>query len=192
MTMDRPDTKTLMSARALLRKHWGLFLAEGILLLVLGIAAIALPPIATLTFTLLLGWLFLISGIAGLISTFWMRGAPGFWWSLLSGVLAIAAGAVLIGSPASGVLSLTLVLIAFFIIEGVASIMYALDHRRELAGGWVWMLISGAVDLVLAAMIFVGLPASAAWAIGLLVGINMIFGGLALILMALNARKANS
>lgn len=94
--------------------------------------------------------------------------------------------------PLNGVLSLTFVLIAFFVIEGVASIMFALDHRRELSGRWEWMLASGVVDLILAAIIFTGLPGSAAWALGLIVGVNMIFGGSALIAMALYARDRGS
>ena len=171
-----------------LRKHWGLFLAEGIILILLGIIAIVVPPLATLAVTLVLGWLFLISGIAGLVTTFWMRSAPGFWWALLSAVLGIVAGVVLLGWPVSGAVSLTLVLISFFIIEGVVSIMYALQHRAELSGGWPWMLVSGIVDLVLAAMILMGLPGTAAWAIGLLVGINMLFGGVAMVAMAIQAR----
>ena len=125
----------------------------------------------------------------GLITTFWMRQAPGFWWALLSAVLAIAAGIVLLVWPLSGVLSLTLVLIVFFTIEGVASIMYALEHKRELSGRWGFMLASGIVDLILASIIFVGLPGTAAWAIGVLVGINMVFGGSALIAMAMHARE---
>jgi uncharacterized membrane protein HdeD (DUF308 family) len=104
-------------------------------------------------------------------------------------VLAIAAGIVLLVWPLSGVLSLTLVLIVFFTIEGVASIMYALEHKRELSGRWGFMLASGLVDLILAAVIFVGLPGTAAWAIGVLVGINMVFGGSALIAMAMHARE---
>jgi uncharacterized membrane protein HdeD (DUF308 family) len=68
--------------------------------------------------------------------------------------------------------------------------MYALDHKRELSGQWGWMLTSGIVDLALSAMILAGLPSSAVWAIGLLVGINMMFGGTALIAMALHARNA--
>jgi uncharacterized membrane protein HdeD (DUF308 family) len=90
----------------------------------------------------------------------------------------------------SGAFSLTLLMITFFIIEGVVSIMFALDHKRELSGQWVWMLLSGIVDLVLAAIIFAGLPGTAAWALGLLLGINMIFGGSALIAMALHAHKS--
>jgi len=159
-------------------------------LLVLGATAVVLPPIATLAVTILFGWLFLVSGIVGLVTTFWMRQAPGFWWSLASAVLGIIVGALLLASPVTGALSLTLVLIAFFLIEGAVSIMFALDHRRELSGQWGWMLMSGIIDLVLAIMIFAGLPSTAAWAVGLLVGINMIFGGTALIAMALHARKA--
>jgi len=172
-----------------LHEHWVLFLIEGIILVVLGLGAIVIPPIATLAIELLLGWLFLISGIVGSISTFWMRQAPGFWWSLVSALLAIVAGVVLLLWPLSGILSLTLVLIVFFVIEGGTSIMFALDHKRELSGRWEWMLASGIIDLVLAAIIIAGLPGTAAWAIGLLVGINMVFGGSALIAIALHARE---
>lgn len=170
------------------RDHWVLFLVEGIVLLILGFLAIVIPPLATLAVTILLGWLFFISGIVGLFTTFWARHAPGFWWSLLSAALGIGAGVVLLAWPVGGAVSLTLVLIVFFLIEGVASIMYAMEHRQQLSGRWGWMLASGIVDLILAAMIFAGLPGTAAWALGLLVGINMLFGGSALIAMALHAR----
>jgi uncharacterized membrane protein HdeD (DUF308 family) len=178
------------AAVAVLHEHWVLFLVEGVVLLVLGATAVVLPPIATLAVTILLGWLFLVSGIIGLFTTYWMRHAPGFWWSLLSAVLGIVVGAMLLASPLTGAFSLTLVLVAFFLVEGAASIMFALDHKRELSGQWGWMLASGIIDLALAIMIFAGLPSTAAWAVGLLVGINMIFGGAALIAMALHARTA--
>ena len=174
-----------------IREHWGLFLTEGIILVVHGLLAIIIPPIATIAVTIFLGWLFLISGIVGLVTTFWARHAPGFWWSLLSAVLAIAAGIVLLGWPIPGAVSLTLLLIAFFIIEGVLSILYAFEHKKELSGRWGWMLISGIIDLILAAIIWGGLPGTAAWALGLLVGINMLFGGSAMIAMALHARNAD-
>jgi uncharacterized membrane protein HdeD (DUF308 family) len=189
MTMNQPNIEQIQRAVASsLHEHWKLFLIEGIVLVGLGLIAIVVPPIATLAFEILFGWLFLISGVLGLITTFWMRNAPGFWWSLLSAVLGIAAGIVLLAQPLSGVLTLTLILILFFTMEGVASIMFALEHKRELTGRWGFMLASGIVDLVLAGIIFVGLPGTAAWAIGLLVGINMVFGGSALIAMALHAR----
>jgi uncharacterized membrane protein HdeD (DUF308 family) len=175
-----------------LRDGWRFLLIEGIILAALGAAAVIVPPIATLAVEIFLGWLFFISGIVGLVMTFMMRHAPGFWWSLFSAVLSIAAGAVLIGWPVSGALSLTLILIAFFILEGIATIMYALDHKRELSGRWGLMLASGIVDLALAAIIFAGLPGTAAWAIGLLVGINMLFGGAALIGLAMHARHATA
>jgi uncharacterized membrane protein HdeD (DUF308 family) len=189
MTMNQPNIEQIQRAVATsLHEHWVLFLVEGIVLVVLGLLAIVVPPIATLAVEILFGWLFLISGILGLVTTYWMRQAPGFWWSLVSAVLGIAAGIVLLVWPVSGVLSLTLILIVFFTIEGIATIMYALEHKRELSGRWGWMLASGIVDLILAAIIFIGLPGTAAWAIGLLVGINMVFGGSALIAMALHAR----
>jgi uncharacterized membrane protein HdeD (DUF308 family) len=118
-----------------------------------------------------------------------MRNAPGFWWALLSAVIALAAGVILILWPISGVLSLTLVLIAFFAVEGIATLMYAFEHKAQLSGRWGWMLASGVVDLILAGIIFAGLPGTAAWALGLLVGINMLFGGTAMIGMALAARN---
>jgi uncharacterized membrane protein HdeD (DUF308 family) len=125
------------AAAATLHEHWVLFLVEGVVLLVLGATAVVLPPIATLAVTILFGWLFLVSGIVGLVTTFWMRHAPGFWWSLVSAVLAIVVGVLLLASPLIGAFSLTLVLIAFFLVEGAVSIMFALDHRRELSGQWV-------------------------------------------------------
>src|SRR5690348_644809 len=172
-----------------LHQHWVLFLVEGVVLLVLGATAIVIPPLATLAATLVLGWLFLVSGVVGLFTTFLMRHAPGFWWSLISAALGVLVGSLLLARPVSGAYSVTLVLIAFFIVEGVASIMFALEHRRELSGRWGWMLASGIVDLILAGIIFAGLPLSAAWALGLLVGINLVFGGSALIAMALHARS---
>jgi uncharacterized membrane protein HdeD (DUF308 family) len=176
------------AVKSAIHEHWVLFLIEGIVLVLLGAIAIVVPPLATLTYTILIGWIFLVSGVVGLITTFWMRHAPGFWWSLLSALIAIAAGFLLLGWPVTGALSLTLVLTSFFIVEGIASIMYAIEHRNQLTGRWGWMLVSGIIDLILAAIIIAGLPGTAAWAIGLLVGINMLFGGGALIGMALAAR----
>jgi uncharacterized membrane protein HdeD (DUF308 family) len=177
---------------ASLHLHWRAFLIEGIVLLILGLFAIVIPNVATLAVEVFIGWVLLLSGVVGLISTFRMRGAPGFGWSLLSAVIAIAAGVILLAWPLSGVLSLTLILTAFLTIEGVASIMMALTHRHGFSARWALLLVSGLVDLILAAMIFLNLPATAAWAIGLLVGINMVFGGSALISMALQARSAAS
>jgi uncharacterized membrane protein HdeD (DUF308 family) len=190
MSIDSGEANQLQRALAQsIREHWVLFLIEGIVLVVLGLLAIIIPPIATIAVTIFLGWLFLISGVVGLVTTFWARHAPGFWWSLLSAALAIVAGIVLLAWPVSGAVSLTLLLIVFFTIEGVVTIMYALEHKKDLSGRWGWMLTSGIIDLILAAIILAGLPGTAAWALGLLVGINMLFGGTALIAMAMHARS---
>ena len=190
MSMNQPDLRSAQRAVAeAMREHWVLFLVEGIVLVVLGLLAIVIPPLATLWVTVMIGWLFLISGVVGLVTTFWAKGAPGFWWSLVSAVIAIIAGLFLLVDPLSGTVSLTLVLIVFFIFEGVASIMYGIEHRKEASSRAGWIIASGVIDLILAAIIFSGLPGSAAWAIGLLVGINMVFGGTSLIAMALAAKS---
>jgi uncharacterized membrane protein HdeD (DUF308 family) len=177
--------------RAAIQLHWKAFLIEGIVLVVLGLAAIILPALASLAITIFLGWLFLVSGVVGLAMTFWARQMPGFWWSLLSALLALGAGIVLLARPVQGTLTLTIVVGAYFLAEGVFTIMYALAHRRELSERWGWLLASGAVDLILAGIIIAGLPGSALWAIGLLVGFDMAFGGISLIGMALAARDAD-
>jgi len=187
------DFSRLQSAMSqTVKAHWKAFLFEGILLAVLGIAALILPPLASLAITIFLGWMFLISGIGGLIVTYWARSTPGFWWSLISAALAVFAGMLLLARPMQAVLTLTIVLGAYFLAEGVATIMYALEHRRELSSRWSWLLISGLVDIAISFMVITGLPSTAEWAIGVLVGINLLFGGATLIGMALAARNSNS
>jgi uncharacterized membrane protein HdeD (DUF308 family) len=191
MTIDKENLKKFRAAVATsLHEHWGLFLSEGIILVILGITALLLPAVATFAVTIVIGWVLLLSGVVGLISTFRMRSAPGFWWSLFSAILAIIAGVILLSWPLSGVVSLTLVLTVFLLFEGVASIMLALDHRRNASGHWGMLLASGIIDLILAAFIFLGLPGTAVWILGLVVGVNMLFGGSALISMAWHARAA--
>jgi len=187
------DLSRLQSAMSqTVKTHWKAFLFEGILLVVLGVAALILPPLASLAIAIFLGWMFLISGIGGLIVTYWARSTPGFWWSLISAALAVLAGALLLARPMQAVLTLTIVLGAYFLAEGIATIMYALEHRRELSGRWSWLLISGLVDIAISFMVITGLPSSAEWAIGVLVGINLLFGGSTLIGMALAARNGDT
>lgn len=174
------------------KAHWKAFLFEGILLVVLGIAALIVPPLASLAIAIFLGWMFLISGIGGLIVTYWARSTPGFWWSLVSAAVAVLAGLLLLARPMQAVLTLTIVLGAYFLAEGVATIMYALEHRRELSSRWSWLLIAGLVDIAISFLVITGLPSSAEWAIGVLVGINLLFGGASLIGMALAARNGNT
>src|ERR1700687_4508460 len=189
MTLPQDITRLQSEMRSAVHEHWKAFLIEGILLAVLGLAAMMAPLIASLAFTIFLGWMFLISGAAGLAMTFWARQMPGFWWSLISAALAVAAGIILLAQPVQGTLTLTIVVGAYFLAEGVATIMYALEHRRELSERWSWLLVAGIMDILIAAIIIAGLPGSALWAVGLLVGINLLFGGATLIGMALAARN---
>src|SRR6202007_1332251 len=149
MTLPQDIERLQSRMRAAVSEHWKAFLIEGILLVILGLAAMIVPPLASLAVTIFLGWMFLISGIAGLALTFWARQMPGFWWSLISAALAVLAGLVLLARPVQGTLTLTIVVGAYFLAEGVATIMYALEHRRELSERWSWVLISGLIDIVI-------------------------------------------
>lgn len=179
-------TATRDTVAAAVRRHRGLFLFEGILLSGLGVLAVLVPAVASVAATIFFGWLLLVSGIVGLFTTFRGRQVPGFRWSLLSAIIGIVAGALLLGAPVQGALSLTSILIAFLLVEGAVTIFYALEHRNGLSR-WGMMLASGIVDLVLGLMLLAGLPGTAVWALGLLIGVNMLVGGASLILMALSA-----
>jgi uncharacterized membrane protein HdeD (DUF308 family) len=192
MTTEFDQARAVQQLGGAVRRHWVLFLSEGIALVILGWLALMAPAIASVAATVFFGWILLLSGIVGLVATFRARQAPGFGWSLLSALVGIAAGALLLGWPLQGTLSLTAVLIAFLLLEGGVSIMYALEHRNALSHRWGWMLASGILDVALGVLLFVGLPGTALWALGLLLGINLLFGGWALILMALRARPASS
>src|SRR5438034_388069 len=115
MTLPQDVTRMQSEMRAAVREHWQAFLIEGILLAVLGFAAMIVPPLASLAVAIFLGWMFLISGIGGLIVTFWARDMPGFWWSLFSAAMAVLAGMILLARPVQGILTLTIVVGAYFL-----------------------------------------------------------------------------
>lgn len=188
MSTPNPIDSMEKKVKASVTQHWKVYLIEGILLVILGFAAIVVPPLASIAVAIFLGWMFLISGIAGLFLTFSARQTPGFWWALVSAIVAIVAGGILLWRPVEGAFSLTIVVGAYFLAEGVATIMYALEHRKELTGRWGWVLFGGVMDIIIAGIIISGLPGSALWAVGLLAGINLVFGGATLIGMALAAR----
>ena len=170
------------------QRHWQLYLIEGILLVLLGIAAVLIPVLASLAVAIFLGWVFLIGGIAGLVTSLGGRHAAGFGWALASAVITIAASVVLLFWPVTGALSLTLVVAAYLVADGFVSMMLAVEHRRQLASRWIWLFINGVIDVVLAGLIVWLLPQAALWILGVIVGIDFIFGGGALIAMAIGAR----
>jgi uncharacterized membrane protein HdeD (DUF308 family) len=174
-----------------IHQHWKLFLLEGILMVVLGMLAVGLPNISTLEIELLVGWLLIIGGGFRVATIFRKRHLPGFWWSLFSSIIAMAVGVILITRTMQGVITLTLVMAVFFVIEGVAAVFVALDFRQHLRH-WRLMLFSGLINLVLAYLIWRGWPNTATWIIGLYVGIYMIFLGVPLIMTAIAARRIGS
>lgn len=171
-----------------LRRHWVPFLFEGGVLIMLGVLAILIPLVTAVGGVIVNGWLILVSGFVGLISTVMTRKTPGFLWSLASAVLGVVVGIILLSGPVLEDVSLTLVLVVSFTVEGVAWSFYALDHKNNLSGPWSWMLVSGIVDLLLAFVIFCRLPVTEAWTFSLMVGVSMMFGGCAMIAMASHAR----
>jgi uncharacterized membrane protein HdeD (DUF308 family) len=177
-------------AAEILRRFSTTFLIEGIVLVILGLAAILLPQFASIAVALVLGWLFLIGGMIGLWTTIMARGMPGFWWSLVSGIVTVLAGLLLIGWPVSGAMSLTFILTVFLIADGVLMILFGIEHRRMMSQRWGWFIVNGVIDLILAAIIIAGLPGTAVWVLGLIIGIDLLFGGMSLISFALAARAA--
>jgi uncharacterized membrane protein HdeD (DUF308 family) len=114
---------------------------------------------------------------------------PAFLWSLVTAALSVSVGVLLVWKPVEGALSLTIVLTAFFVVEGVFQIVTSIAYRDVMGGSWGWMLVSGISDLALAAIIILGWPMTAGWALGLLVGINLITSGWAIVMTALAGRN---
>jgi uncharacterized membrane protein HdeD (DUF308 family) len=168
-----------------IRKHSTWFTIYGVALIVLGALAIVMPGIATLATSMLVGWLLLAGGILGMVSVLGTgRFAPGFRWNLLTAVLYLLAGIVLLWNPVGAALTLTIVLAAYLLATGVAKVLVAFGYRDAIPGAWLWMLLSAAIDIVLGVMIVAGLPGTALWVIGLIVGINLLFTGVALAVAA--------
>ncbi len=181
------DAANIAIARRYIAEHWGWFLALGIVLVVAGIAAIAFPLVSSIAAKIFLGWLFLIGGAVVIAHAFSAPRWSGFAWSLLVGVLYLLAGAYLAFFPLTGLLTLTILITVLFIAEGIAEIAMGLQVRPH--DGWGLMIVSGIVAIAAGVLIALGLPASAAWAIGLLVGINLLFTGWTYIFVALAARS---
>ena len=172
-----------------IRLHWVLFLVQGIIMMVLGALAIIWPQISTLAVDIYVGWMFLLSGLIGLVTMFVASSTAAFLWSLLTAALSLFVGVLLLWHPVEGAVSLTLVLISFFIAEGVFQIAAAIRHREAFPDSWGWLLMSGLADLVLAAMLIWGWPSTAIWALGLIAGLNLITSGLAIVMVAAAARN---
>jgi uncharacterized membrane protein HdeD (DUF308 family) len=191
MTVSETGLDNMQQAvRDVVRHHSGLFLAQGIIMTLLGVAAVIWPQISSIAVDVYIGWVLLLSGVAGLVIMFFAPNVAGFLWSLLTGALSLFAGVLLLWHPVAGVVSLTLLLIAFFIAEGVFQMATAFGYRHIFPETWVWMMLSGVADLILALLLISGWPSSANWALGVIVGVNLISSGLATIVVASAARRA--
>jgi uncharacterized membrane protein HdeD (DUF308 family) len=178
-----------IALRTAMHENWKWFVFQGIVMLILGCLAVAEPVIASVAVDIYIGWLFMFSGVLGLVAMFSARDASAFFWTLLTSALSLAVGIMLIWKPAEGTVSLTLVLTAFFIAEGAFQIAASLSYRDIVPESWGWLLASGISDLVLAGLIIFYWPASASWTLGLIVGINLITTGLAIVMTAIDVRN---
>jgi len=154
---------------------------EGIVLLTLGVLAIVLPTLFTVAIELLIGILLLIGGAVTIYRSYTLKDVPGNSVSLGTGILSVIVGVLFLGFPLHGMVALTIFLGVLFLVKGIAEVTIALQHRHWIA--WGWILISGFVSLLIAIFLLVALPQTATWAIGLLVGINMLFSGAWLLML---------
>lgn len=175
--------------------HWKTLMAAGIVVMLIGVAAIAAPLMMTLIIEQFIGWMLVIVSVVQFVHAFespttWTRRAHYYesrWVGLLIAAISLLAGFLLIMRPVAGMLTLTVLLAAYFLVQGICQVLWGI--RTYIGPVKTWLFISGAVSLVLGGLIWFGLPSSANWAIGLLVGINFLFSGSTAIAWALAIRQ---
>jgi len=156
---------------------------EGVLLVVLGLAALWLPFAAGLAVALVLGWILLLSGGAGLISAVVGRDHLHLGWGLASAAIALVIGLVILLFPLVGAVGLSLLIGIYLLTDGVALIGAALDQRRRAARRWGWLMASGVADVLLAVLVILLSAAGSAVLLGVIIGIDLLLAGIALIVL---------
>jgi uncharacterized membrane protein HdeD (DUF308 family) len=169
-----------------LKRNWAWYMALGALLLILGSIAIGASLAATLLAVEFLGWLMVFAGGAEAIHAFWRKDWGGFFVDLLGGVLYLVVGVLLVVNPQAGAEALTLMIAAFLSVSGAFRVVAALAGRPP---HWGWLLVNGVLGVLLGGLIWGQWPLSGTWVIGLFVGIEMIFNGWSLVMLALAARN---
>jgi uncharacterized membrane protein HdeD (DUF308 family) len=164
---------------------WSIFL--GLLLLLAGLLAIAVPFFAGIAASVFFGWLVLFAGVAHLVYAWSERGAGAILWQILIGIVYVIAALYMLVLPVAGVLALTLVLAFYIAVEGVFEL--AVFTRLRRLHGAVWFLVDGLVSLLLAGLIFFHWPSSSLWAVGTLVGISLLFSGIARLTLPMGLRS---
>ena len=164
---------------------WSIVLS--VLLMIAGLIAIALPVIASIAITVVVGWLLIFSGILHLAFA-WGGGRPGMViWQILLGLAYGFIGLYVLINPVAGLAGLTFAIGIYLFVEGVLE--FTLSFQLRPAPGSGWLLFDGIVTLILAVMIWSTWPSSAAWVVGVLVGISMFFSGMTRLMLSLAVRR---
>ncbi len=182
--------RAVAAAKQTVADNWGWFLTLGIVLVVAGIAAIAFPLVSTIAAKIALGWIFLAAGMVMIIHAFSIQKWGGFLMELLLGVLYLFAGGWLAFFPFTGIVTLTILLAALFLAEGVVEVIMGFRVRPH--EGWGWLVFSGLIAVAVGLLIAAELPSSAVWAIGLLVGVNLLSTGISFIVLALAGKRGTA
>jgi uncharacterized membrane protein HdeD (DUF308 family) len=169
-----------------LRDRWAWFLALGVLLIVLGVAAVGYSVAATIVSVELFGGLLMLGGLFQTVHAFMSKRWGGFFIDLLTGILYGVVGVMIVANPGASALALTLAIALFLIVGGIFRIVVAIGIRFQHAG---WLLLSGVINLILGILIWQQWPVSGLWVIGLFVGIDMLFNGWSLVMLGLAAKR---
>lgn len=169
-----------------LRHHRAWFLGLGIVLVILGVIAIALAVLTTIVSVVVFGWVLVIGGIVEIVHAFRTHRWGGLFLHLLTGLLGVVVGLMFVRHPLAGALTLTLILGGFFVVEGVFRLVGALYLRFPQ---WPWVLVSGVITALLGMLLILQWPVSALWFIGFAVGVDMIFRGAAWTTLAVVAGR---
>ena len=174
--------------REKVKRHSFWYLLQSVLMILGGILALVFPIISSVAIVIFLGWLLIFSGILQAFSLIDVRHVPHFWLQLVSVVLSVLVGILFLRNPEAGLLTLTLLLIVFFMVEGISKIIFSLTIRPF--PNWGWVFASGVVGILLAFYLWANTPVTAIWLLGVLLGIELISEGAALGHMAWQARKS--
>ena len=154
----------------------------GYVLIVVGILAILFPLIGSIAVKLLVGWFFLITGAVTLYHAFWAKTWSGALWSGVIGLIHLALGVYLTFFPLTGLIALTALVAIVFILQGGLELGIGLRHRPQT--GWGWLALSGIASGLLGILLILGLPGTAVWALGVMLGLNAITTGFAFVFVA--------
>jgi uncharacterized membrane protein HdeD (DUF308 family) len=174
--------------REKVKRHSFWYILQSVLMILAGIMALIFPMISSVAIVIFLGWLLIFSGVLQAFSLIDARHVPHFWLQLVSVVLSVLVGILFLRNPGAGLLTLTLLLIVFFMVEGISKIIFSLTIRPF--PNWGWVFASGVVGILLAFYLWANTPVTAIWLLGVLLGIELISEGAALGNMAWQARKS--